>query len=397
MKRFAYLDSLRGLAILGVVLIHVHLTQPELDYFPGWFVRFTAFGQMGVQLFFLVSAFTLYHSFASRSQREARPIFNFFIRRYFRLAPMYYLGVALFVFRRGLLPWWRGEPGEATADGVIANLLFLNGLHPEWINSVVMGGWSIGIEVLFYGIVPVLFLVVNTLRRSVVWVLISVGVAVLSNGLANQFYSPAAPEMYLFRYLWLPSQLPSFALGSWLYFWSQRPSESLPGGTPPLRYGWLIPVGLVGYLGGLALAVPFNGWPPVVGDRVPGVFAHFLFMPVFVLLFVYLQRHPNRLLNNRFTRYVGTISYSLYIVHPFVLFFAEKIPFEGFGIVGGYVLRLALVLGTSMGLATLTYRSIEKPFIALANRLLAPKPVPAPVGVAAPNPADPPRPVTKPL
>jgi peptidoglycan/LPS O-acetylase OafA/YrhL len=371
MKRFAYLDSLRGLAILGVLSIHTGLTQSELAAFPGWFVRATAFGQMGVQLFFLVSAFTLYHSFASRGQQETHPIRNFFVRRYFRLAPMYYLGVALFVFRRGLLPWWRGETGEATTDAVVANLLFLNGLHPTWINSVVMGGWSIGIEALFYGLVPLLFAHVNSLRRSGVWVLISLSLAAWSNVFANQAYSPAATETYLFRYLWLPSQLPSFAVGIFLYFYTQR-------GTPPVRYGWLVPVVLVGYLAWLATSVPFNGWPPVIGDAVPGVFAHFLFLPVFVALFWYVQRHPSRLLNNAFTRYVGTISYSLYIVHPFVLFFVENLPLESLAAPLSYGLRLALVLGTSIGIATLTYRFIEKPSIALGNRLLAPKPVPAP-------------------
>lgn len=377
MKRFAYLDSLRGLAILGVVLIHVQLTDSELRHFPDWYVRITDFGQMGVQLFFLVSAFTMYHSFASRRHREARPLFNFFVRRYFRLAPMYYLGVALFVLRRGLLPWWRGEPGEATADAVVANLLFLNGLHPDWINSVVMGGWSIGIEALFYLLVPVLFRLVNSLRRSVIWVLVSLGLAVGNNVLANQFYSPAELDTYLFRYLWLPSQLPSFALGILLYFWSQRVPPL--GEIPPARFAWLVPVGLVGYLAVLAAAVPFNGWPPVVGNQLPGVFAHMLFMPVFVVLFGYLQRQPSPLLNNRFTQYVGTISYSLYIVHPFLLFFAEKIPFDRFGSFAGYGLRLTLVLGGSIGLATLTYRFIEKPFMALANRLLTPRPVPVPV------------------
>ena len=41
-----------------------------------------------------------------------------------------------------------------TAAQVLSNLLLVRGLRPAWINSAVPGGWSVGVEVMFYCLVP---------------------------------------------------------------------------------------------------------------------------------------------------------------------------------------------------------------------------------------------------
>ena len=54
-------------------------------------------GAEGVQLFFVMSALTLFLSLDSRRRTEARPVANFFVRRFFRIAPFFYAG-ALFYY-----------------------------------------------------------------------------------------------------------------------------------------------------------------------------------------------------------------------------------------------------------------------------------------------------------
>lgn len=51
-----YIDSLRGLAILMVVLVHTAQSVKGLSYYSE---RLSKFGQMGVQLLFVLSAYTL--------------------------------------------------------------------------------------------------------------------------------------------------------------------------------------------------------------------------------------------------------------------------------------------------------------------------------------------------
>lgn len=93
LKRFDFIDALRGFAVLGVVMVHTGQYIPDL---PSWFRNITDNGAYGVQLFFILSAFTLYLSMEKRGQLGDSNL-NFFIRRYFRIAPLFYL--ALFFSR----------------------------------------------------------------------------------------------------------------------------------------------------------------------------------------------------------------------------------------------------------------------------------------------------------
>lgn len=75
-----YIDGLRGLAVLAVLGVHMP-TGPGHFHFTG-FEQLTAAGARGVQLFFLLSAFTLFRSLKSKYQKEASPRRNFYIRRF---------------------------------------------------------------------------------------------------------------------------------------------------------------------------------------------------------------------------------------------------------------------------------------------------------------------------
>ncbi len=83
-----YIDALRGLAIFGVLLAHVwNLVKPDnalLDFLG-------LHGARGVQLFYVVSALTLLMSREKRQGKEQAPTRNFFIRRFFRIAPLYWV------------------------------------------------------------------------------------------------------------------------------------------------------------------------------------------------------------------------------------------------------------------------------------------------------------------
>lgn len=96
MKKLDYIDALRGLAILGVIMVHTNQYGRSIG--PNIFAKITAMGERGVQLFYLASAFTLFLSFKNRSRKEIFPIRNFFIRRFFRIAPMYYMGIFYYIF-----------------------------------------------------------------------------------------------------------------------------------------------------------------------------------------------------------------------------------------------------------------------------------------------------------
>ena len=81
---FAFVDALRGYAILLVILVHTSLLVKGL---PGWLYSIAANGARGVQLFYIVSAFTLFYSLKYNHKSETNKVLNFYLRRFFRVLP----------------------------------------------------------------------------------------------------------------------------------------------------------------------------------------------------------------------------------------------------------------------------------------------------------------------
>lgn len=116
--KLRYIDSLRGLAILAVLM--VHCGQYGINKYPDLIANIINTGGRGVQLFFVASAFTLFLSLARRSETVKS---NFYIRRFFRIAPMYYLGIAYYLMQDGYGPrYWLGDAPGITSWHIFANV-----------------------------------------------------------------------------------------------------------------------------------------------------------------------------------------------------------------------------------------------------------------------------------
>ncbi len=370
---YSFIDALRGLAILGVIIVHAAQSFKTL---PPWLGRVIPHGQTGVQLFFVVSAFTLFLSLELRKGKEEHPVRNFFIRRLFRIAPMFWFGILLYMlvptehrqrWAPGGLEWWH----------LLTTFTFTHGWHPMSITSVVPGGWSIAVEMTFYLLVPALFFMVRRLRVALVLFVIAVPLVELINaqvwvrGLSTYF--PQFPYLSKwFLYLWFPNQLPVFLLGIVLFFLS-RGRFALWLKSRPVAAGGLL-AGCVMTLIALTqvsipYAFPYSRW----GSGIP--FVHIVFSIVFVPLAISLMAWPNRLFVNGFTRYLGTISFSGYIMHfaviELMVYLLKLIGIWSFtGTVTRYTLFLLLVLAGTMLVSSVTYRLVEVPGQRMGRRLI---------------------------
>ena len=140
--KYSFINSARGIAILMVIIVHTS----QLYIFKNIFVKLLFdYGQMGVQLFFIASAYTLCLS-AEKRINEKSAIKNFYIRRFFRIFPVYYLGIILYF----ILNFYFKDVGNYTTKNIFSNVFFIHGIVPSANNTIVPGGWSIGAEILFY-------------------------------------------------------------------------------------------------------------------------------------------------------------------------------------------------------------------------------------------------------
>ena len=162
-SKVKFIDALRGIAILLVVMVHTMQHNPIK--MPDFFVFVLSLCSRGVQLFFITSAITLFLSYNRRSKSEQNIKINFYLRRFFRIAPMYYLAICYFLFQDGFGPrYWLGDQTNITEVNIFSNFTFLNGCNPYWITSLVPGGWSITVEMMFYLFIPFIIRYVQSIN-----------------------------------------------------------------------------------------------------------------------------------------------------------------------------------------------------------------------------------------
>jgi peptidoglycan/LPS O-acetylase OafA/YrhL len=218
--KFKYIDAVRGFAILAVLAVHV---VQKCEQIPSFLDSAAKLGNYGVQLFFVASAFTLCLSFYERKTREKNPIRNYFLRRYFRIAPMYYFGIFFYFMVRligkGIFP-----PEGYDFFSIITNLTFLHGFHPDTFNFIVPGGWSIGVEFVFYAVFPFTLRFVKNTTHALVLILLSIVFSIVGSYFWEIIYGEISNKNS-FQYYVFTTQFSNFAIGILLFqLWRNRES-----------------------------------------------------------------------------------------------------------------------------------------------------------------------------
>lgn len=354
-KKYHYIDALRGIAILGVILIHVGEMQNS-----AFIEDKTKYGQLGVQLFFVASALTLCLSMEKRGYNWPA-IKDFFIRRYFRIAPLYYIGILIYFGINLFLASTNRLNGlyNYTIAGILTNVLFLNGFVPAYNNNIVPGGWSIGTEMAFYCIFPLLFKWLHN-KNALYILIVLIGYVLLSLLIIvtlNQYYHLRFIYNNKFYYNNLFNQLPVFLWGFLLY-------KDVKGNLITKQVYKLV----LFFAGFLAVYINWKyGWS-----------FSFCLIPAFAgLAFFALGSFLKTAdFRNPFLDKIGQLSFSIYILHWIVVWYifpqlnlalGKKITSN---IYVGFVCDFLLTLTISFLLARITEKYIENPGIAFANKLL---------------------------
>jgi peptidoglycan/LPS O-acetylase OafA/YrhL len=152
-RTFPRVHSMRALAALSVLLYHA-LFKAYLARHPGSpLAPFAAHLDVGVSVFFLISAFLLYRPMvAARLHGEPAPdTERYGRRRLFRILPGYW--VALVV--AGLAgASYLGYPGIFSGKGTLAYFGFLQIYNPDTSGGGINVAWTLCVEVTFYAFLP---------------------------------------------------------------------------------------------------------------------------------------------------------------------------------------------------------------------------------------------------
>ena len=339
---FPGLDGLRCLSIVLVVAYHV----------SGVHTGFLGRGYLGVALFFAISGF-LITTLLLREQDSHGQISlgRFYARRSLRIFPLYYAVLGIYT----LLVLFAEKGAEEKAE-FFSNLPAFLTYTSNWFVALEANNpdkriifyfaWSLATEEQFYLLWPG---VMRTLRKA--------GAVLFMTGLlAISVWAPWAMETGRLdgSLLWvriLASFAPPICMGC-LAALAVHSREGFGWVYRVLGHAWVPPVALAA----VVAAVAANGTPFWLTS---------VLMTALVVSSCIRTKHALMpLLTFSWARYIGTVSYGIYLLHMLAFNLVRRLlPDQGFAVY--FVLTMAL----SVLLAGLSFRYFESWFLRLKDRL----------------------------
>lgn len=354
--RFELLDALRGLAALAVVIHHAAAVY---------------IGGMAVMAFFVISGYCIAAASAS-ARKNNLGMGGFLWRRVRRIFPPYLLAIAFWAALRGVKIFTGGANDLARPwTEWLQNLTLTQWLtllpnpesYPPHNPSLFVGAfWSLCYEEQFYLVMGLMVVLAGLSAAAARWAV----VALLVAGLA---WNVASPDRVfgLFIEYWAP-----FACGCLVFYrLCELPRTGAANATPATRLASrVIDVSLV------ALAAASGWWlferggvpaPLPNGDELRSVPAELLVSSLVATALIMVRRWDaliaKTLLFKPF-RWLGKITFSLYLVHQFNLQLAGKVAAKVLGsgnvdTIAGYTLRVSILVAIGAGF----WFCCERPFL----------------------------------
>ena len=375
-RRMTFVDGLRGIAALAVVICHCQWTlyvgSHSAGDFMDWLSKLVSHLAHGVDVFFVISGFVITHSIG---EAKVDGLFagRFAPRRSLRLDPPYWASIAMtlaiIILRQHI---GHDAPAMPSLPQIFAHLFYLQGiLGFEQINIVC---WTLCLEVQFYLIFIVLIMLSDALwsnessRPGVVRAWGTAGAFVFSLLWAGAILSTPA-----FITTWFGPHWHKFLIGALIWYaWS--------GYLP--RYMLYAPVLLLG----LVISLHRHG-PQTLNALVnQGLWSGLATACLFVIAAKFDGFY--RWLSWRPLQFLGLISYSLYLVHLPLIAIVRGIQTRVFGTsAAGAISCSVMIVIMSIVAGWIMNLLIERPSIRLASRF-KPKKDDLAGGIEGPIPED---------
>ena len=340
------LDGLRGIAAIWVLMAHALILSgsPSLPIL--------SWGDVAVDLFMALSGFLMMHGLLLKppNRIEKRKFwFAFWTRRFFRIAPTYYLALLISsVFtqrlgemRAGLNSIWPsvGENPERylsfNLETIITHVTFVFGAIPEQSFNTPLPDWSIGLEMQFYIAFPILaiaFIAGRPLLGGMIALIAGLSFNLALPEFVSSFHMPSLLSM----------KIQFFVAGMWIAY-GRKTQKSIT-----FLFASLICIAitadsarsLVGSCAVIAIlsmsTANTNLIPPLSSPQIQ-----------------FLLKGMQRFLSGRLAAFFGKISYSLYLGHLLLMLpIASYLALRPSYISSDWFIRFSYLCGLTLILAT---------------------------------------------
>lgn len=358
------LDGLRALAFLSVIIGHT---------------RIYSFGWVGVQLFFVLSGFLitgiLVRMKASLPRRDY--FVKFYGRRFLRIFPLYYFYLGILIAIAIILPHIAFKPLHKEFEGKFWGQIWFavtylyDFFHASAFyepSSFLTPLWSLSVEEQFYILWPLLIFITPARHQKKLFLAV-IGLGPVFRALLEFFFSQR-PLAFMMDYSQMAlyvlpfSHIDAFAMGAYIsQFHIPRPRLQLA-----LLFA-LVP--LIGFY--TQYAFIGNVWWDSLGYEFPlrvaskEIWGYSLLNYFFTVMIYCVAKTKlfTTLLDSYILRYLGKISYGLYIYHSAIIWFTLKLnlPFD----LGTWQILLFTLAATTL-VASLSFFLFEKPINNLKDK-----------------------------
>jgi peptidoglycan/LPS O-acetylase OafA/YrhL len=372
-KRIPELDGLRGIAIFLVILCHYIGGAPAgpRHSLAARIAGVMGLGSIGVDLFFILSGFLIGGILLS-SRSSPRYYRTFYLRRFFRIIPIYYLWLAIFGFAMLAAKMWNvwGGPEFHTVVPYWSYFIFLQNYFQgaTWAQVYWLGPlWSLAVEEQFYLIAPPVVRKLSPARlvKALSGVLIfslflRLFLAAMYGADHDYWGINAATD-------WMPCRADDLALGMIVaVLWANPQSR--------IRLQQRLNISYAGIFSCAAAVLAMSYWIMKPDSFVTATVARTVFGFFFVFILIIALTDKEGLLGNIFRwrplRELGKVSYCVYIIHQAVdwvlhwsIFHAQP-RFDSWPVIGVSVLAFAV----TVLIAEISWRFFENPLIHRGHR-----------------------------
>ncbi|WP_260937208.1 acyltransferase family protein [Aliarcobacter butzleri] len=296
------IEILRAIAIIFVLIAHFIIIIPDELREKYLFLLKFINAETGVDLFFVISGYLMGVTFLAKTQDtelKLRDTFVFYRKRILRLLPSAYLWAfitllfGLYFNSKGSLLW---IDNNSLINNFFSSLAFLRNFT-EYIHPTHLGYyWSLSVEMQFYFFLPIAWFL---LKREYFWYLIYILF------LIGFVWRPGGFHWIFLRFDGLLAGLMLWKLTS-VENWRDSVKYVIPENKTILQLTLIISLSLV-------LTIP-KLFPNIL---TPGVYNGLisLICAYVVLIGIYKESILNNIVISKFLIFIGSISYSLYLIH----------------------------------------------------------------------------------
>ncbi len=354
---FKGLDTLRAIAALVVVIGHIELQKkengiPNLINHP--YIKLAS-GHIGVVLFFVLSGFLITYLLVKEKEKAGKIAFKkFYIRRIFRIWPLYYLILLLsFLFFR--------------ADYSLGSAALCMSIFPNIAHAFNMGWptspqlWSIGVEEQFYLFWPLVIKLIPDKKKIIYLMLFFIGYSIIPYFI--KFLNPGIfktePWGYFIGDFFYGSKFNSMSFGGILGYMYASNHKNLK-----FLYNK--------YIAYSSVILSFGLWFSGIDFRF---FRDEIYTILFGIMILNVATNDKMKLNidTKLFSFLGKISYGIYMYHWIVILLAMKLISYASNINNfsyNLLLYITVLIGT-IGISWVSFISFEKYFLSLKQRFEA--------------------------